>query len=341
MLFFTISTNNYLAQCITLGSSIKATNPGQLFKIGIVDAERDEAPFSSIPFPVIEVAEIGIDNFEELYLKYSVTELCTAVKPFYFRYLFDSYPEEDEIIYLDPDTEVYGSLSLIAEELNSASILITPHFTNPINDELKQSEEDFLNSGLYNLGFIALKRSSETFRMLDWWGDRLKKKAFIDLGKGLFTDQIWINLVPLYFNNVKILLHPGYNMAYWNLHERELENNAIVVFKGERWPLIFFHFSGFSPEIPDLLSKYQTRFSFSERADVKELFVAYERRLLSNGYTRFRGIPCYYDQVRQQKEREMLLQKIKKIPLYKRFIRKLILKTISFFGIVLDYSRLK
>ncbi len=56
----------------------------------------------------------------------------------------------------------------------------------------------------------------------------MRNKAFIDLKKGLFVDQIWINFVPLFFKKVRIFLHHEYNVAYWNLHERMIQGNKVV-----------------------------------------------------------------------------------------------------------------
>ena len=93
----------------------------------------------------------------------------------------------------------------VERALKSNDVVITPHFTTPLNDDKWQAEEDFLNSGLYNLGFIAVKNSSTGIEMINWWAERLRNKAFIDFKHGMFTDQLWINFVPLFFKKVKIL----------------------------------------------------------------------------------------------------------------------------------------
>ena len=71
----------------------------------------------------------------------------------------------------------------------------------------------------------------------------------------MFTDQRWVDFVPSFFDH-HILKDPGYNVAYWNLHGREVFSD------GDRYlvdgvPLRFFHFSGFDARKPWLLSKHQ------------------------------------------------------------------------------------
>ncbi len=108
---------------------------------------------------------------------------------------------------------------------------------------------------MYNLGFIAVGESARPF--LDWWWQRTRREALVDVPKMMFTDQRWVDFVPSFFDH-HILKDPGYNVAYWNLHGREVraEGDRYLV-NGE--PLKFFHFSGFDSRRSWLLSKHQGR----------------------------------------------------------------------------------
>lgn len=191
-LAFTLCSNNYLAQALTLGSSLLQYNPTYKFIIGLVDRKIDDIDYKKIPFEIIETEKVAIDCFNEMTLRYNIWELNTAVKPFYFQYLFKVHNPES-IIFLDPDTQVFSPFNELEMELLTNDIVITPHFMTPLNDDKWQAEEDFLNSGLYNLGFIAIKNSKTGYEMIEWWSKRLRTKAYIDFYRGLFTDQIWIN----------------------------------------------------------------------------------------------------------------------------------------------------
>ena len=46
------------------------------------------------------------------------------------------------------------------------------------------AEEDILNTGLYNLGFIAINNNRNGKNLMDWWADRLYHKAYINFSKG-------------------------------------------------------------------------------------------------------------------------------------------------------------
>jgi len=333
-LAFTLCSNNYLAQAITLGQSLQKHNPQYIFKIGLVDKKSDQVDYATIPFEIIEVENIGIHAFGEMFKRYSITELNTAVKPFCFQYFFNQANVES-VIYLDPDILVYHSFTELESTLQASDIVITPHFTTPITDDKTQQEEDFLNSGLYNLGFIAIKNTDTGKKMVNWWARNLTTKAYVKFEKGMFTDQIWINFVPLYYEKVSILRHPGYNMAYWNLHERGYNGN--VTFKNSEYPLCFFHFSGFNPLKPEVLSKYQNRFDFDNRTDIKDLFISYSKLLFENNFSAYIALPCIYVVEKQKLELENYLLYKKSLPLCKRIIRGIILRFIKVFKIDVAY----
>ena len=334
---FTICSNNYLAQAITLGYSLLQHNPEYIFKIGLVDRKNNQIDYSTIPFEIIEVESIGIAAFNEMYKRYSIIELNTAVKPFFFQYFLKNQQSVNTLIYLDPDILVYKSFQDLEDELKTSNIVITPHITKPIGDKKYQTENDFLNSGLYNLGFLAVKRCEESASFLEWWANRLTKKAYIDVAKGMFTDQIWINFAPLFFEKVHILCHPGYNMAYWNMHERYLVDGDKIVKENFSFSLVFFHFSGYNPLQPEILSKYQDHFSFQNRKDIVHLFTEYKLHLFDNGYNSYIQIPCYYAIEKQKLDLEKYIGIKKAIPVYKRIMRGIILRLIRLFEINIDY----
>jgi hypothetical protein len=293
---FTICSINYLAQARTLGDSLKSTNPDIQFFIGLVDKlhgvslETDFVP----EYPMIEIDKIGITDLEEIAARYDITELNTAVKPFCFTYFFENYPEAHNVIYFDPDIIVFQPLTELLQSLSVHQAVLTPHINTPIDDRLKPNELHHLNTGVYNLGFVAFRRSAENISFIKWWEQKLRYECLIDLCNGLFVDQNWMNFLPLFVANVHIERSPGYNAAYWNLHERQFSLKSEVTYVNESHPLIFFHYSGYDPAKPEILSKYQDRFELAKRPDIHELFERYRDALLSNGNAYYRQFKCAY-----------------------------------------------
>ena len=83
--------------------------------------------------------------------------------------------------------------------------------------------------------------------------------------KGVYTnDQKWLNFVPLFFKKIAIVDHPGCNLAYWNIHERNLTRKEQNLWVNERFELIFIHLSGYKYTEPALLSRHQTRYVLAD-----------------------------------------------------------------------------
>ena len=293
---FTICSINYLAQARTLGDSLRETNPDIRFFIGLVDVlegvsfDNDYLP----EYPMIEIDKIGIQGFEEMADRYDITELNTAVKPFYFTYFFKNYPEAENVIYFDPDIIIFKPLTGLLHSLKKHPAVLTPHINTAIDDRLQPNELHHLNTGIYNLGFAAFSRTEKGLEYIKWWEEKLRYECYIDLCNGLFTDQNWMNFLPVFVPEMLIEQNPGYNAAYWNLHERSFTNKDGSFFVNEINPLIFFHYSGYDPAKPEILSKYQDRFELSERTDLTKLFDIYKNNLLKNGNSYYRKFPCYY-----------------------------------------------
>jgi hypothetical protein len=302
-LAFTLCSINYLAQARTLGDSLRRTNPHIRYVIGLVDRlDKAQVPADKLPdFELLELHNIGINGLGAMCEHYNITELNTAVKPYFIRYFFEQIPQVRNVIYFDPDIIVYQPLTGLEALLEKHDFVLTPHITSPIEDRLTPNELHHLNTGVYNLGFIALHKSPEATAFVKWWEEKLFDECKIDLCNGLFVDQNWVTFAPVFWNNVHVEKHPGWNAAYWNLHERyfTFEHNQHLV---NEQPVVFFHYSGYDPAKPAVISKYQDRFSFEQRPDLNPLFDYYREELLRNENAYYRQFPCHY---------------IKKEPVYK------------------------
>lgn len=293
---FTICSINYLAQAKTLGDSLLKYNPDYKFYIGLVDKiDESNVAFNKLPnYDIVEVEKLKIDGFDDMFDRYNITELNTAVKPFFLQYFYDINQDALSVTYFDPDIEIFKSLEDLDKSLLDYSLVLTPHTLSPYPDGLNPKERDLLNTGIFNLGFIATSKTAETKEFLKWWQQKLRFECYIDLQNGMFVDQLWVNFAPIYWKYVLIDRHLGYNMAYWNLHERLLSGEKSNYLVNLSEPLVFFHYSGYNPAKPDDISKYQNRFSFETRKDIKPLFDNYASTLNDNGFVYFQQFRCAY-----------------------------------------------
>lgn len=259
-IIFTICSNNYLAQAKALGDSLRNTNPDYKFFIGLVDLLSEDIAYENeIGHPIILSHEIGIPDFDSLWKKFNIIELNTCVKPFYLEYFTEKYSDLTHLMYFDPDTFVFGNLLNIENELSDhKEIILTPHILTPIPlDSKMPDEQTFLNHGTYNLGFIGIKNPKSNLSFFRWWGERTYKIGFDKVAEGLFVDQLWMNLTPIFFENTIVSKNSGLNMGPWNLHERYLSKNQDLKLNvNNKDELIFYHFSNYKFNKPELLARY-------------------------------------------------------------------------------------
>ncbi len=286
MIAGTIVARNYLPQAKVLSDSFLHHHPDALFHILVIDgdiADKSACDGANVVLP----NELGMEpgEWEQMAGIYTVMEFATSLKPAFLSYLLrhedaGPRPPVPGALYLDPDIVVYHPFPEVFRAADESGIALTPHVLHPLpRDGRDPTEADLMHSGLFNLGFICVSTAGDPF--LEWWRDRVRHDAVVDLPHALFTDQRWVDWVPSIFP-VSILRDHGLNVAYWNLHERPLDRNpnGTILARGDA--LKFFHYSGYEPERPWLLSKHAAhnpRVRLVENPLLIDLCEDYSRRL--------------------------------------------------------------
>ena len=290
----TTCSANHLAQAKSLGDSLLSFNPDYKLVIGLVDKlENRVEPGFYYPHDLVEVEALDIPEFAEMHRRYTTLELNCALKCFFLHYTFESY-KPDILFFLDSDILVFDSFKFLEQQFAENSILITPHITEPYpSDKQRPQEKEILKTGIFNGGFLGLRNDENSRALLDWWKPRMVDQCYERPKEGLNVDQKWLEFVPFYFQRVKVILHAGCNVAYWNLHEREIRKQGSKYFVNNE-PLIFFHYSGYSVKNPDRISRHQDRIRFEGNTELKELFEFYHRTLTANHHEKMLSLKCYY-----------------------------------------------
>lgn len=250
---FTIVAKNYIGLALILEQSIRKYYNDLDFYIIVADELEKEEVYS--PNVIEAKSNLGISSemWIEMSFKYNLTEFCTSIKPASFSYFIRNY---ERVIYLDPDILFYDSIGDIFKLLDSHLILLTPHITQLCERSCSDSPENiWFQCGIYNLGFLAIKRSSKVVEMLKWWHNRLICSCFNDPIKFTFTDQKWMDFIPSFFNPGELLIirDLGFNIAPWNFFERKVIVHDGQYFVTSRisngsnteYPLYFVHYSGY------------------------------------------------------------------------------------------------
>jgi len=158
---------------------------------------------------------------------------------------------------------------------------------------MRPSELDILRAGTYNCGFVGVRRCEEALAFVEWWKRRLYDYCVVDLPRGLFLDQRWIDLAPSFISRVGVIRDPSFNVAYWNLSQREISfSNGRFLVNGR--PLGFYHFSGFDPERIESLTQHQPGFRLSEHPALERLAEEYRGLLFAHGHDQCRSWPYAY-----------------------------------------------
>lgn len=249
---FTIVAKNYIGLGKVLRDSIVRYYADLDFYIIVADEFESKIKDEDKILIAKEFLDINQEDWTDMSFKYNLTEFCTSIKPFsILKFFNEGY---DKVIYLDPDIKFYSSIGTIFNELDDKLVVLSPHILTIPSEQYEGFPELwFLNTGIYNLGFIGVKNDIIIVQFIRWWARKLKDFSFNDKYEGLFTDQIWVNFVTSFVSNEQILISRdcGRDVAPWNFEEREVrfDNNKIYIkLKNEEKldELMFVHFSGFN-----------------------------------------------------------------------------------------------
>lgn len=279
----TIVARNYLAQARVLARSFSEHHPDINFSTLVIDgveADRDQPGVGSVVLP----SDLDLDpqTLHSMMTIYDVMELATALKPALLASLVRA--RSRAVAYFDPDIRVFAPLHDVFASAEEHGVFLTPHALHPLpRDGRNLTERNIMQAGIYNLGFVAV--GARAYSFLLWWHQRLTVDAIVDIENALFTDQRWIDWVPALFPHV-VSRDQGLNVAYWNLHERPIRREGDRIMAGES-VLRFYHFSGYDPEVPWLLSKHMgdlPRTLLSDAPELRALCEIYRAELEASGH---------------------------------------------------------
>jgi hypothetical protein len=178
--------------------------------------------------------------------------------------------------------------------LDCASIMLTPHLTavdrHGDGEDVIEFERCIVQAGAYNAGFVGLARGPDAAQFLSWWQNKLLRHCLVDVKRGLVGDQRWLDLVPGMFGGVRVVRHPGWNFARWNMgrHLLSVENGELRV-GGE--PLVFCHFSGLLSGADSPGQQYNPEASRARIPQVQTLIDDYAMALEREGAGHYSKLP--------------------------------------------------
>ena len=290
----TVIAKNYIAHARTMVRGFHRYHPRYACYVLIVDEFEGYVTPAEEDFEIISLDQIELPNQRSMCFKYNVTELCTATKPFFLDHLLRDARVE-QLLYIDPDILITNSLDELYRLLDHFDIVLTPHAECDYPDDGRLPDDtSMMQTGLFNLGFLGLRASSNTRTFLEWWKKKVYRKCLVQFELGLFVDQKFMDLALLWFDGIHVERGSGYNVAYWNLHSRDVRfQDGIWTCNGG--PLYFFHFSGYRPDNPTRLTTHVReelcRYRLDEEPEVRAIFREYAHELRESNYFETQGWP--------------------------------------------------
>ena len=147
--------------------------------------------------PVEDLPGIGTPGW---IFQHSIVELSTGIKGAVLQRLL-ARDDCEAVLYFDPDIVLFSRLDDLVERLIGGE-----HRADAASDEAggdaasgsSTTRSAACRWGIFNLGFIGVRKTPTGLAFADWWADA--PRAFLlrpARRSGLFTDQKWINHVPV------------------------------------------------------------------------------------------------------------------------------------------------
>lgn len=244
---FTSAALNYLPKARLCLGSLRRFHPEFRLCYALADrlppGVRIEEDCVDEVIPVESLPEIGAPGW---IFQHSIVELSTGIKGAVLQRLL-ARDDCEAVLYFDPDIVLFSRLDDLVERLLASEIVLTPHQAKPeaTRQRIVDNEICSLRYGIFNLGFLGVRKGPVGLAFADWWAYRLRLFCQDRLDLGLFTDQKWINHVPVFFDGVTILKESRFNVATWNITTRAMTGRAPDRIEIDGKPLGFYHFTGF------------------------------------------------------------------------------------------------
>lgn len=284
----TVISKSFLPFARVLARSFAEHHPGVPFYVLLCDEVQSCFEPAEEPFVLIPFTELEMRHPEHFRFRYSIQYLSIAAKPQLLHHLFGLGYER--VLYFDSDILIMGDLEPLIDPPGDCSVALTPHLLSPPRGTSGTERELAVSrAGIFNAGCVSARSDERGRAFIAWWEDRLRYHTIHDVARGLHGDQRWLDLAASFFEGVSVIRDPACNVAYWNLPERVVSWHGGRLMVNET-PCRFFHFSGFSPDRSEVLTRHKIEGEFSSPA-ILELLERYTDLLLDAGYEESRQWP--------------------------------------------------
>lgn len=219
----------------------------------------------------------------------TVGEQILGTRPSFFKFLMEDM-HYHQVLHIGADVMFYSNSDWLFDAYKEEDTAACPHSCAPYPDDgLKPNELQIHKTGQLNSDFVMYNNYKITRDFLNFQIKEHDKCFGNDTSQGYFYDQVWLSFLP-YYTTCKLIKDPRINVAYYNLHERKVIRTEkdqywvqIAELPNIMYQLTCFQFTGYNPNKPEQLSKYNGRIDI-ETPDVVKLCLEYKEKLEEAGW---------------------------------------------------------
>jgi hypothetical protein len=165
----------------------------------------------------------------------SLVEYYYTLTPCVILHVLEHNPDADVVTCMDADLCFLSPIEPVYQELGNKSILIIPHRFSP-------ALTDKVVFGMYNAGFLTVRRDVNGLACLAWWRKCCLAWCHDRVENGRYTNQKYLDDWPERFAGVVVSHHTGAGLAIWNIanYQYSVKNGTLFA---DGQPVIFYHFS--------------------------------------------------------------------------------------------------
>ena len=267
----TIALTNQLPQARVLAASFKQHHPGCRFAILLLDAHSNDAAVAG-DWDVISWTAAGFrpDEARQLPMLYDAARLIGLAKPLVLRSLLAT--DTNGVIYIDVESEIYAPFEGLDAllETHPAVMPPAPQSQRPEDPNVDSSAQ------VVPLPLVAVRAGAVPF--LSSWSASERLRMGLAPVPG--------ETAPRSVGEPYLQRDIGWSLGFWNVggHKLTRESDRYSV---DAAPLRCFHFCGYEPHKPHLLSRPQglnPRVLLSEAPTLAELCEEHRQKLVEAGW---------------------------------------------------------
>lgn len=241
MNFCTLFDSNYASKGIALYLSLEQQTDNFVLYVMGMDRKCQEI-LNAIGFKhmIVEcIDDVDSPELAEAKSNRSRAEFCWTCGSYVTDWVLHHYVLPD-ITYLDSDLMFFSSPQVVFDEFEQkkASVGLAPHFMK------------YPLFGKYCVQYVYFKNDIYGSSCLRWWRDECLKWCYSRVEEGKYGDQKYLDYFADKFNHVCETENRGVGIAYWNMNDNSYQD-GYTSYKGQRWPTVFFHYSGIKVQVKD------------------------------------------------------------------------------------------